>query len=97
MKQDQMEKFSTSGSKTSGIPLKNPESVGKRRGSMRCGLTARNIRGDEGAERGVTNWQKEDRMFVSEGGMGAPHWQREAKLNSGGIRSGAQKTKRSQF
>ena len=58
---------------------------------MRCGLTARNIRGGEGAERGVTNWQKEDRMFVSEGGMGAPHWQREAKLNSGGIRSGGPK------
>ena len=32
-------------------------------------------------------------MFVGEGGVAAKHWQRRAKLNSGGIRAGAPKKK----
>ena len=43
MKQDELEKFSASGSKTSGIPLKNQEKVRKGRGSKRCRKAARNI------------------------------------------------------
>ena len=43
MERDELEKFSASGSKTSGIQLINHEQVREGRGSKRCRKAARNI------------------------------------------------------
>ena len=40
IKRDEVEKFSASGLRTSGIPLKKPEQVRRGRGSKRCKRTA---------------------------------------------------------
>ena len=47
IKQDKVEKFSASGSKTCGILLKNPEQLGRKSGSRRHERSPRNIEGWE--------------------------------------------------
>ena len=71
MKRDKVEKFSASGLKTSGVPLKNPERV--RGGKKEQPETY------EGEK--VTKWAS--KMFEGEGGAGALHWQRGPKVLEG--------------
>ena len=75
MKQDKVEKFNPSGSKTSGIPLKNSKRARGGRESRRYRKTARNMREMRRVRRkAIRSWQKEGRTFVGEGEVGALHW-----------------------
>ena len=75
MRYSKVRKLSSSGSKTSGVPLNNPERVrgGKKSGDVEEQLETQNG-GEE--EKGVIKWVKEVRMFVGESGAEALHWQR---------------------
>ena len=68
--------FSALGSKTSAIPLKNPERVRGGRGAG--GIVEQpETRGSRRVKREeIWSGRKEGRMFVNEGGAKALHWQR---------------------
>ena len=68
MRREKVKQFSAPGSKTSSIPLKNPERVRGRGGGVKGRPGARD--GGEGAEEGDIEWQMGNRRFGDKGGAG---------------------------
>ena len=81
VKRDKVEKFSAPGSKTSGIPLQNPERVRGGRKSRKYRKRARNMRVGESAKIINTKWAEETRIFVDKDEARALHWQWRGQMD----------------